>query len=116
MKQVTYEFDWRNVMFCLMRDRDDVDDGYWQLTAGTEVASPVMLQAVYPGQQEGVLPAVITRLTGLRMVKVSNPGPLTIEIRDGLVKVEDGTDTDQRGHEEGGGGPGGDPGPIAAGF
>jgi hypothetical protein len=116
MKQVAYDFDWRNVIFSLLRDRNDVEDGYWRLDIATEVATPVLLQPMYQGQIPETLPGIITRITGLRVTKVLGPGPMTLRVRDGLVEVKDGSDTDQRGHEESGGGPGGDPGSIEAGF
>lgn len=101
MKQVTYDFSMFEIMFSLMRDRDDVEDGYWEMTPRFEMAAPVVLPQMYSGQKPETLPGLLARMFAISMTRVQEPGPLTIEIRDGMVVVprkdSDGTDRDQSG-------------------
>lgn len=91
MKQITYEFDLFNIMYSLMRDREEVEDGYYQMYFQTETVSPVLLPQMFQGQIPATLPSVIIRMNGVRITKVQeNSGPMTIEIRDGLVCPEKG--------------------------
>lgn len=86
MKQVRFDFDMFNIMFSLLRDRNDLEDGYWEMSVQTESISasfPQMLQ----GQRPEVLPGHLVRITGIQMNKMLNPSPLTVEVRDGLVVI-----------------------------
>jgi hypothetical protein len=95
-----------NVMFSLMRDRDDVEDGYWQLGLLTESVTAHYGQ-MFREQRLEVFPGHLVRILGLRLVKVPEMGPLTIEIRDGMVcpvkgDFFDGIDRDSSGPVESG--------------
>lgn len=87
MKQVTYDFNMFEIMFSLMRDREDLEDGYWEMTPRFELVGPAILPQMYAGQKEGSLPGVMARMFAISMTKVPTPGPLTIEIREGMVVI-----------------------------
>lgn len=112
MKQVSYEFDWTHILPSVIY-RYGVEDGFWRVEMIMESMTG-LINPVVEGQIQATLPGVQHRIVGFKLVKADGFGSMTFKLEGGLITYA--SDTDQRGPEEGGGSPGGDPGPIAAGF
>lgn len=112
MKQVSYEFDWTHILPAVVSFYT-LEDGFWRVEVIAENMTGTIPHTA-EGQIQAPLPGVVTRMLGFRLASAPGPGFMTFKVDGGLVVY--GSDTDQRGPQEGGGSPGGDPGPIAAGF
>lgn len=111
MKSVNYDFDWVHVVIGLV-DLYQMEDGFWRVELVTESVTTNLPQFLQ-GQKPEAYPSHLVRIIGVRLVKTEGPGYMVYEVKGGEVQL--GSDTDQRGHEESSGSPGGDPGPFEAG-
>lgn len=112
MKQVSYDFNWTDIIPAIV-SRYEVENGFWRVELIVESLTGVIPHTVV-GQIQTPLPGYVGRVVGFKLISAATFGYMTFYVEDGTVSY--GTDPDQRGPEEGSGGPGGDPGPIAAGF
>lgn len=88
MKQITYNFNLNQLMESLVDHLIDMEDGYYRLSFLLETI-PSIIDKLNPQQREGFYPGLITRIVGLELIRVEDPGPLTIKVLNGIVIPEE---------------------------
>ena len=117
MKQVVYGYTIDQVMATLLSDIIDIEDGYYRLSFLLETV-PSTIDKINPQQRDGVYPGMILRIVGLELIRVEGPGPLTMQILDGMIVTTeelDGFDSNNSRFIESGEGPGEDSSDSGAG-
>jgi hypothetical protein len=87
MKQITYDFDWMTIAGALvgsLRTSGGVEDGFWQICVITESLT-AEIAAPAPEATQQVLPGHLVRIKGIRLQRVSNLGPMCIQVSNGLI-------------------------------
>lgn len=98
MKQVTYEFDWTNILPAVV-NYNLIEDGYWRVELIMESMSGLINPQV-EGQVQATLPGMQHRIVGFKLVKTDSFGSMTFRVKQGVVTYA--SDTDQRGSETSG--------------
>lgn len=99
MKQITYSYDLDQLIASLISDIHDIEDGYYRLSFLVETV-PAVIDKLHPSQREGFFPGVMSRIVGAELIRVSEPGPLTMRVLDRMIvagEIADGFYRDQSG-------------------